>query len=318
MSKLTVIKNVLTSKIGRAGLKLSKHSPEILMVTGIVGVVAGTVMACRATLKVDEVLTEAEEKLERINNGRETISKEEYPDKDYKKDLTVTYVQTGFEFVKLYGPAMILGVAGIGCIVGSHNIMKKRNLALVAAYKLVEESFTEYRKRVIEDLGEDKDREYKYGIKTVKVTKDVVDENGNIVQVEETQTIIDEKTASPYARYFDDKSIYWNDIASYNLMHLRTQERYANDLLQYKGHVFLNEVYDCLGIKRTPAGAVTGWVKGKGDDRIDFNIYNFETEGYRDDKVNDTIGEERRDFVNGYNKPILLDFNVDGVIYDLI
>jgi hypothetical protein len=314
MSKLTLMRNVITRTAGRTGLVLSKYSPEILMGTGIVGVIAGTVLACRATLKVESVLEEANEKIEKINFAKETVDEEKYSEKDYKKDLTVTYVQTGVEFVKLYAPAITLGVAGIGCILGAHNIMKKRNLALVAAYKLVEQSFSDYRKRVVDEFGEEKDREFKYGVKKVKKVE--IDENGE-TKVTEIE-VVNPDGVSQYAKYFDESSIHWSETPEYNLLHLTAQQNWANDLLRTRGHVFLNEVYDMLGIPRTQAGSIVGWKKGYGDDYIDFGIYNYMVEDYRDDRANDTIGEERRDFVNGYRKAILLDFNVAGVIYDMI
>lgn len=305
MSKLTIIKNVVTSKLGRTGLIISKHSPEILMVTGVVGVVASTVLACRATLKVDGVLAEAQEKLDKINLAKETVDEEKYSEKDYKKDLTVTYVQTGVEFVKLYAPAVTLGVVGIGCMLGANHILKKRNLALMAAYKLVEQSFADYRKRVVEDLGEDKDREYKYGIKKVKIDKETIDENGNATYTEQEVSVIDPNGISQYAKWFDESNINWSNTPEYNLMFLKAQQNWANELLTAHGHLFLNEVYDMLGVPRSKAGAIVGWVKGEGDDFVDFGIYD----------LND---DSKRQFVNGYERAILLDFNVAGVIYDMI
>ena len=92
-------------------------------------------------------------------------------------------------------------------------------------------------------------------------------------------------------------------------MFLRAQQQYANDKLIAQGHLFLNEVYDMLGLPRTKAGAIVGWVyddnNAVGDNFVDFGIY-------------DVHRETARDFVNGYERSILLDFNVDGVIYDLI
>lgn len=318
MSKLMMIKNVLTRTAGRTGLILAKHSPEILMGTGAVSIIASTVLACRATLKVESVLENAQEKLDKINYAKENVSKEEYSEKDYKKDLTVTYVQTGVDFVKLYGPAVTLGVVGIGCFFVSHNIMKKRNLALMAAYKVVEQSFADYRKRVVEEFGEEKDREFKYGVKTVKVEKETVDENGNVVKTEQELKVVTADGVSEYARYFDEASVHWNTTHEYNLMFLRTTQKFANELLQARGHVFLNEVYDSLGLPRSTPGALVGWVRGQGDDYIDFGIYDFMREDYESDHHCDTIGENRRDFVNGYKNAILLDFNVDGPIYDKI
>jgi hypothetical protein len=293
--------------VGRTGLILKKHSPEILMGVGVIGIVASTVMACKATLKADEVLENAKDKLDKIHEAKEQIEKLDkndephisYSDQDYKRDLSITYIQTGWDFVKLYGPAVTLGLASIACMVTSHGIMRKRNLALVAAYKAVEESFTQYRKRVIEDQGAEKDREYRYGIGKVKET--TMNEDGSIT--EKTVEVIDPNGISQYAKLFDkDNSSQWGNTASYNAQYILCQQRYANDILQSKGHIFLNEVYDLLGFNHSTPGAVTGWVLENGDGYIDFGI------------DPNTLEQDMRDHGNS----IILDFNVDGIMYDLI
>jgi hypothetical protein len=312
------IKNGISLTVGRGSLILRKYSPEILITTGITGIVVSTVMACKATLKADGVIENAKQKLDKVHQAKETVDKAEYTEKDYRKDMTVVYIQTAVDFVKLYGPSVTLGVLSIGCILGAHGIMKRRNLALIAAYKTIEQSFTDYRKRVVAELGEDKDRQFKYGINKVTVNQETTDENGNKVNTNETIEVIDPNNISQYARFFDESCTQWSDTPGYNMMFLKCQQNYANDLLHSRGHLFLNEVYDMLGIPRSREGIVVGWVKGAGDDFVDFGIFDANNDGYRTYNVCDTVGEERRDFVNGYRKSILLDFNVAGTIYDLI
>jgi hypothetical protein len=319
MNKLENIKKTLTFAVGRGGLFVKKYSPEILMTVGVVGIVTSTVLACKATLKADEVLNETKSKLDRIHQAKEIGTDDKYPEEMYNKDLSNTYIQTGWEFVKLYGPSITLGAASIGCILGAHGIMRKRNLAVIAAYKTLEEGFTKYRKRVVDELGEEKDREFKYGIKKDSVVDVILDENGNEVdRVRKDVEVIDPNGISQYARIFDDTSVNWSETPEYNLMFLKCQQNYANDLLHSRGHLFLNEVYDMLGLKRSTEGAVVGWVVGQGDDFVDFGMYDTTVSGYVDDHANETIGEQRRDFVNGSRNAVLLDFNVAGVIYDMI
>lgn len=305
---LQSMKLTLGKVAGRSGLLFKKHSPEILMVTGVVGIVTSTVMACRATLKVEAILDAHQEKkekilevLKKVESGE--ISDAEYTDKDASKDLLITKVQTGMAFVKLYGPAVTLGVASVACILGAHGIMRKRNLALVAAYKAVEQSFSDYRKRVVKELGADKDYEFKHGIRRETIIE--MDESGKKVKSKKEVMVADPNEISQYARFFDESSAQWSKAPEYNLTFLKCQQNYANDLLHSRGHIFLNEVYDMLGIPRTQAGAVVGWVKGEGDDFVDFGIF-------------DGDNMKNRDFVNGYERSILLDFNVAGVIYDMI
>lgn len=304
--------NALSRMTGRTGLILKKYSPEILLVVGITGVVGSTILACKATLKVEQVMIRHKEKLGKIDKGwaqveGEQISFVEYSDQDRKKDLATTYIQTGVDLVKLYGPAVSLGIFSIACIVGGHGIMKKRNIALVAAYKAVEEGFNAYRKRVIEQYGEEQDYIYKNGLKVEQVVEKEVGDDGKSHNVKKNKLDVgDTNNLSMYARFYDDGCTQWSKDPDYNFMFLRSQQNYFNDLLKTRGHVFLSEVYDALGIPRSQASSIVGWVIGGGGDNfIDFGIF-------------DGNKPKSRDFVNGYERSILLDFNVDGVIWDLI
>ena len=192
-----------------------------------------------------------------------------------------------------------------------HTILKRRNIALAAAYAVVDKGFKKYRKNVVERFGEQLDKELRYNIKAKEVEEIVKDENGN-EKVE--KTIVNEVGINPvdgysgYARFFDAASSFFEKDPEYNLMFLRKQQDWANEVLRSRGHLFLNEVYDMLGIQRTKAGQVVGWIYDEknpnGDNYVDFGIYNNK--------------EASRRFVNGYEYNILLDFNVDGPIYDLI
>ena len=308
------MKTELFAKAGRfvskAGLKIKKHSPEIFMVAGVVGTVASTVMACKATTKVDSILKETKEKIDIIHEGVEAgnINGEEYTQEDSKKDLTIVYTQTGVKLVKLYAPAVALGAVSIAGIVTGHHILKKRNIALAAAYTVVDKSFKNYRKNVVERFGQEIDKELRYDIKAKEMEEIVVDENGNQT-IEKTIVNVPGLNASPYAKFFDEGCPAWQKDANYNLMFIRNQQNYANDILRTRGHLFLNEVYDMLGIPRTPEGQIVGWIYDEknpiGDNYVDFGVY-------------DVTDERKRAFVNGLERNILLDFNVDGNVYNLI
>lgn len=312
MAKLEIM-NTVTRSLHRAGFKFKKYSPEILVGAGIVGVVGSAVMACKATTKLDEVLEEPKEKIEKIHELMENPDMvpegKEYTEEDGKKDLTIMYTQSAVKVVKLYAPAVILGTVSIAAILGGHHILRKRNLALAAAYATIDKGFKEYRGRVIERFGEELDKELKYNIKAKEIEETVVNEDGSENTVKKTVNVADPNTTSDYARFFDDGCNGWTKDPEFNLMFLKDQQRYANDLLKTRGHLFLNEVYDMLGIPRSTAGAVVGWVYDEkhpvGDNFVDFGIY-------------DLYNEKKRDFVNGYERTILLDFNVDGEIYKLI
>ena len=310
MKKAEIMNNV-TRTFNRAGLKLKKYSPEIFVGVGIVGVVASAVMACKATTKIDDVLAEQKENIEKTKNYVEEHGySEKYTEEDHKKDLTIFYSRSAVDLVKLYAPSVILGTVSIAMIVNGHRILRKRNVALAAAYATVEKGFKEYRGRVIERFGEELDKELKYNIKAKEVEEVVKDEEtGEEKIVKKTVNVADPNLYSDYARFFDDGCTGWTKDPEYNLMFLKDQQRYANDLLQSKGHLFLNEVYDMLGIPRTKAGQAVGWIYDEvhpvGDNFVDFGL-------------TDIHNARVRDFVNGYERTILLDFNVDGSILDMI
>lgn len=301
----------MTRSFNKAGFMLKKHSPEILVVGGIVGGVTSAVMACKATTKLSGILEESKEQIDTIHNFVEDHGfTEEYTEQDSKKDLALVYAQTGIKVVKLYGPAVMVGALSIASILGSTKILKKRNIALAAAYTTLDSTFKDYRNRVVERFGERIDKELRYNIKAKEIEMKSVDENGNEKVVKETVDVTDEydlSQYSDYAKFFDCGNPNWEKDSEYNLMFLKQQQRYANDLLQSKGYLFLNDVYDMLGIPRTKAGQVVGWLYDEenpiGDNYVDFGIY-------------DIHKPAARDFVNGYERTILLDFNVDGNIWD--
>lgn len=304
------IMTTLTRSLSRSGLKLKKHSPEILLVAGIVGAVTSAVMACKATLKANDIVEESKTQIDTIHEVSENPEMaEKYSAEDKKKDLAIVYTQTAVKFIKLYGPSVLLGVASLGCMVGSNQILNKRNVALAAAYATVDKGFKEYRGRVIERFGKELDKELRYNIKAQEFEKVTVDDNGNETVTTETVDVADPNHYSPYAIIFDDGNTGWDKDPELTKFFLIQQQNYANDLLKSRGHLFLNEVYDMLGAKRTKAGAQVGWVydekNASGDNFVDFGIF-------------DINNPKARDFVNGYERVIILDFNVDGVILDLI
>ena len=306
--KANELMNNVTRTVNRVGFKFKKHSPEVLIVAGTLGVVASAVMACKATTKAGKIKEEMNEEMDKIHEVAEA-HREDYTEEDLKKDTTIVYTQTAVKYVKLYAPSVALGVVSLTCILASNSILRKRNIALAAAYTAVDKGFKEYRGRVVERFGTELDKELRYNIKAKEFEEPVVDEKGKEKIKKETVSVADPNLYSDYARFFDDGCLGWSKDAEYNLTFLKQQQNYANDLLKKKGHLFLNEVYDMLGIPRTRAGQVVGWIYDEkhpiGDNFVDFGIY-------------DMNREKVRDFVNGYERVILLDFNVDGNILDLI
>lgn len=297
--------NTVTRGINKVGLKFKKHSPEIMVVAGCVGVVASAVMACKATTKASDILEEAKTGVENVHTCLET--REDYTVEDSKKDLAIVYVQTGVKFAKLYGPAVILGALSITGILASNNILRKRNLALAAAYATVDKGFKEYRGRVVERFGEELDKELRYNIRKKEVEEVVVNEDGTQSIVKKTVDVVDPRDLGDYVKFFDETcTAFVKNDREANFIFLKHQMDQANKILDSRGYIFLNEVYEMLGFDLTKAGHVVGWMRnGDGDGLVDFGLF-------------DVYNENARDFANGKEPCFIINFNPDGVIYDLV
>ena len=305
----TAITNKVSGAFSRVGFQLKKHSPEILVTAGIVGAIGSAVLACKATLKVNDVLDDTKVSIDKIHTATEkgkTEGGQDYNEQDSKKDLALVYAQTGIKLVKLYGPALVLGGLSLTSILASHKIMRTRNAALAAAYATVDQAFKGYRGNVIERFGEKVDRELKYNIKAEEIEETVVDEKGKEKKVKKTVETMDASKPmySRYAVIFDETNPCWEKDAEYNKAFLLGQQEYWNWVLTTKKRVFLNDVLKSLGFEPTRAGQVVGWKKdGDGDGYIDFGIF-------------DPENVKSVQFVNGQERSFIIDFNVDGNIWE--
>lgn len=283
-----IIPASITSKVFRQILIAQKHSPRLLFVGGLVGSVASTVLACKATLGLHQVLDDLEYEVRGVKTDLNNAE-------GYRRDLAYVYAKGAYNITKLYAPAVGLGVVSVSALTGSHVVLTRRNTAVTAAYAATQKAFDEYRLRVKDALGEEKERDIRHSI----TLQETVDEKGKKVKV----NVADPTTWSMYAVFFDEYSRNWQKNPELNRVYIQAQQEYANHLLHARGHVFLNEVYDMLGVPRRKAGQVVGWALGNGGDNfIDFGIFEA----------------RNADFVNGWERSILLDFNVDGMIHDLI
>lgn len=290
---MKLIPQSLTQKVGRQLLTMQKNAPRTFFVAGIIGIVGSTVLACRATLKLNETLEEIGNKVDTAKETRERTPGT-YPESSFNKDMAFVYGRGTVNLVKLYAPAIILGGASIAALTGSHVALTRRNAGLTAAYSAVAASFEAYRDRVREEVGDEKELEFHHAILLEKMA---VDGKTEIVRR------ADPNKWSPYAKFFDEYNVNWKKNSEHNRLFVQCQQNYANHLLQARGHVFLNEVYDMLGIDRSSAGQVVGWIIGQeGDNYIDFGMFEA----------------ANSQFVNGWERSVILDFNVDGVIYDKI
>jgi hypothetical protein len=294
---------------------VKKYSPEILLGVGILGMGVSTVLACKATLKVDGILDTYENAIGNIEEAIELgeLGEVEYDVTDAKKDRITLKTQTVIQFVKIYGPSATLMTASVGCILGAYRIMSKRQVALMAAYKVMEEAFATYRGRVVNELGDVKDAHFMYGTSTLEDTDTIIDENGKKKKVtKEREELVPGAKLSGFARMFEEEkpdqfgawvgSTQWSPVHDYNLDFLTRKEQYFNDKLVVKGFVTVNEVYEELGFPTTEAGMICGWryKSERGDGYISFTPRGIDG--------NWIMGMD--------GDGIVMDFNIDGVIFD--
>ena len=288
------IKNVGSRLVGRGVLTVKKYSPEILTAGAIVGVVGTAVLASKATLKAAPEFRALQDEVAELKSPQTDVG---YSDEELRKLVAKTYIHGIARISKMYLPAASTAVAASVCVLSAHGIMKRRNVAIAMAYKTLETTFNEYRERVVEEIGVERERDVRHGYKV----EEVIDEETG--KKKKVPTVSDD-AGSLYSRMFDERNVNWQGEPDYNDLFLRTQQNYANDMLRIRGHVTLNDVFDRLGIDRVPEGQLVGWVwQGEGDNYIDFGLDEFQ---YRDQGVWNLPGE------------IKLNFNVDGYIYEMI
>jgi hypothetical protein len=302
--KANEIMSKASGALNKIGFGLKKRSPEILVAVGVVGTVVSAVMACKATTKINTILDETKEQLDKIHEyaGNPDVA-EKYNAEDAKKDTAIVYAQAGVKLAKLYAPAVGLGILSISSILASNNILRKRNMAISAALAAATQDFKDYRNRVIERFGKEVDHQLRYNIKAEEIEETVTDEKGKEKKVKKSIEVAD-PNASGYVKYFTRSNPYWEEDSSYVEMFLRSQQNYANDKLKATGHLTLNDVYDMLGFHDSKAGMVVGWIYDldhpNGDNYVEFDVK----------KVN--LPNEQ----GGYEEAYAIDFNVDGNIYN--
>lgn len=302
--KANEIMSKASGALNKIGFGLKKRSPEILVAVGVVGTVVSAVMACKATTKINTILDETKEQLDKIHEyaGNPDVA-EKYNAEDAKKDTAIVYAQAGVKLAKLYAPAVGLGILSISSILASNNILRKRNMAISAALAAATQDFKDYRNRVIERFGKEVDHQLRYNIKAEEIEETVTDEKGKEKKVKKNVEVAD-PNASGYAKYFTRSNPYWEEDSSYVEMFLRSQQNFANDKLKANGHLTLNDVYDMLGFHDSKAGMVVGWIYDlghpNGDNYVEFDVK----------KVN--LPNEQ----GGYEEAYAIDFNVDGNIYN--
>lgn len=270
-----VMKNAMVKAsmlVHRAGFLMKQHSPEILVFSGIGLGIFGAVKACKATVAAHETMLDAQEQIRDIHQREESGD-------EVDGELTDIYLNTGKEMARLYWPSATLGMASVTCILSANHILKNRNAALAAAYATISNSFNGYRSRVAKRWGEEAEREIRYAITSEEIKETVIDEEtGKKKTVKKTVKKCDmQEEYCDYARFFDATTAKaYEPSSSYNDMFLKGQQTMANQRVRAEGYLFLNDVYDALGIDKTEAGQVVGWIYDEtnpmGDSYVDFRV----------------------------------------------
>lgn len=290
--------------------KACRYAPEILLGAGVTSMILGAVVGCERTTHAEELLDATKKQLDDIRTVDENPNIS-YSEQEKRKDLTLVYTKAGVGFAKLYLPAVALEGVGVACILASYGIMRGRNAALTAAYTALQNTYSRYRERVIEECGEEADRYFRTGLKTKAVEIIEKDENGNEKRVQTEQAVFDNRPEEPsvFGRWFDERNPNFSKYPYNNLSFLMSVQKQAQNQLMVHGHLFLNDVYSMLGFPHVPQGQAVGWLR---DDAAG-------GKGYVDFGIHDGMRQAARDFVNGYEKAIFLDFNIDPVpIWDKI
>ena len=311
MNKVELLTKV-NRKITKLQMKGRKYSPEILLALGIAGVVTGTVLACVATKKTEEIKEQKENALDdmhaRLDQDPDDITEETHL-AEIKKETTAIYLKTGVRYAALYAPTVLVTGLSVSCLVFSNVILRRRLIGVSAAYMAISTSFKEYRGRVAERYGDEIEREIRYNIKPVEVDVVTTDAKGKEKIKKETIKVVDPSSYSDFARIYDDGNIGWTKDPHANMVFLKCQQVAATQRLKHQKYLFINDVYEMLGFPKTKEGQVTGWVYDEehpiGDNFVDFGIYDITKAGVKD-------------FVNGYERSIVLDFNHDGNILEFI
>lgn len=307
-------KTELATKAGQILVKtklgIKKHSPEILVATGIGTGIVAAVVACKQTIKANDIIAEARKNLQNIEDVKELAANNEveYTEENEQEDRKTIGMQVAVGMVKTYALPVGLGILSITCILAGHHILKKRNVALAAAYSALSTDFMNYRKRVVDKYGKDVDFMLKNGLEKQIVANQVVDpETGEVKETKEEVLTYDGDKLSQYARVFDEVgSTQWTPSADHNRAFLLMEQNYFNERIRTRGYIFLNEVYERLGFRPTKAGSVVGWVYQNADyEGIDFGIFTAHT-------------QKAAEFLEGTEPSIILDFNVQGDILSLV
>lgn len=307
--------NKLAAKAAPFVFQAKKHAPIALITFGIGATTVGAYKLAKAVDKT-EVIFDNHRAIRRDMDGRYDTN-DEYNDLEYRSDRVSTLVHTGSSLAKTLAPSVGILSLGVVSTLAGYKVIRGRLVATTATLATVSTRFADYRSRVVEDVGIDKDMEYLTNTRIEKVKEKYVDEEGKTRT--KTVEVLKEGTGeySPYSYIWsEDTSLQYQNNSNqfYNITFLKRAQDWANDHLRLRGHLFLNEVLDYLGLDRTFEGVTAGWLwdpsLSTGDQFVDFGIFDLST-GELMPKT-----KQMALFMNGQAEAVWLDFNVEGSIHE--
>ena len=327
---LSSITQTLTKSFYKVKFQLIKHAPDILVVGGVGAMVAGTGLAIKSTLDASEVLTAAEDELAVIDDDASLMTSDE-DRKEIVKSKSKVYIHYGLELAKIYVPSLVATAGGAVAIFSSHSQMKDRNIALAGSYAALSQAFQAYRKRVADEVGTDVEQKIAYDIRSKKVQDS---ETGKTKEVKYSG-LLDDPNLSMYAVPFKSVTRFVNDATgeaeqwhndyannnvddNYKLAFLKSREAYLNLKYETCGYLFLEDVYKELGLldhgtEATRAARVVGWIANPhGADPVHkISFFSYIPEGVDPYESPEYI-------LRDADGDMILDFNVDGMIMNLV
>lgn len=294
---MNIVPKAVSRLASRSMLKLNASSPTILVVAGVVGFGATAVMAAKASRKIDPILEEHDK-------ARAAVEHTNHTQRERQKAVVHVYTATTVELAKLYGPTIFVGALSTASVLSGHHILKGRYVATMAAYSGLFDQFQLYRGRVAKAIGEEREKDLYEG--AMLEWQEDPDHKG---EYKLTANHLEKSKGNYLQPWFDEVNPNWTRDPQINYFFLKSVQSHMNNRLEVFGHVFLNEVYDALGMPRCREGAVLGWIRGDkgsvGDGFVDF--------GFMTSNNPHAVA-----FRKGVEKTVQLNFNVDGSIWDKI
>ena len=294
------MKDKLTRGFFKVCEKIAVKKPDILVASGLLLLVGGTVIAVIETKKSTPAIEKCKTNMDEIQKLLDNPA-EDYDKKDAIKDKLSCVVECTWSLTKVYAPVIGCDIAGVALVLCGYGTVKKQKLIFAAALKAMSDAYAGYRERVKSELGEDREQDIYLGLEPGEFELEEPDKNGNLVKKKTKGKVSKFPGYSPFARLFDPvNSNQYQNAPGYNKWFIEQQEEFATNYMRGHGHVYLNQCYEWLGLEHTDLGAIYGWKYDPNDPgkRVDFGLNDIWLEG-----VNS--------FKYGYERSIILNFHPD-------